>query len=197
MGEYLQVTVRDQIFNPGCQPYRPRDPRHTKAVEVAVGATVNLSATMKNQNGSAATAGTFNWSVAGPGATLTAATGASTVFSASADGIYTVKVWDSRWPNQFEDELIFVGTLVGTNAGIAKRSAPSSIKIIREPRRIVIKSSLAGKVSIVSLQGKVMMSVPAGKAGSVVWDTRGAAKGLYLIKVENKAQMLQGKLFVQ
>jgi alpha-glucuronidase len=176
-------------------------PDDTKAVTAAVGANVSLSAAMKTQGGTAVTDGTFNWSVAGPGATVTPATGASTVFSASADGIYTVKLWDARWPNQFEDELIFVGDWAnkdptGVAAGIAKR-ALSPLNIIQEPRRIVINSPLAGKISIVSLQGRVMKSLCAEKPGAFVWDTRGVAKGLYLLQVQNETQTLRSRFFIR
>jgi alpha-glucuronidase len=169
------------------------------AVTPAVGATVNLSATLKTQNGTASTGGTFNWSVAPAGATLSAATGASTVFSASAPGIYTVKLCDSRWPNQSEEELIFVGDWVnasttGVRAHIANQV--SSIHVNQSPRRIIINTPHAGVVSIVGLQGRVVMSATTMKAGPVVWDTRGAARGLYLLKVRNGTQMLQRKIFL-
>jgi hypothetical protein len=42
-----------------------------------------------------------------------------------------------------------------------------------------------------------MKSVSTGKAGSIVWDPWGAAKGLYLVKVENKMQKLEEKVFIQ
>jgi alpha-glucuronidase len=173
-------------------------PDTTTATTAAVGANVNLSAVLRSQNNAAVTGGTFNWSVVEPGATLTAATGTSTVFSASAPGIYTVKLWDSRWPNQFEDELIFVGTwTTGTKAEIAKRSAPLLLKIIQGTHCFVITSPIAGKISIVSLQGRVVKSIHAGKAVPVVWNTKGAAKGLYLLTVQNGTQALRGKLIVQ
>jgi hypothetical protein len=173
---------------------------NANAVTAAVGATVNLSATLKSQNGTAVTGGTFNWSVAPSGATLSATTGASTVFSASAAGIYTVKVWDSRWPNQFEDELIFVGdwanaTTTGVRVGVAKRMSP--LHIIQGTRRIVINTPMAGTVSIIGLQGRVVKSMTAKRPGTVVWDTQGAARGLYLLKVRSETQTLQSKLFIQ
>jgi alpha-glucuronidase len=177
-------------------------PDTAKATVAAVGATINLSATLKNQDGTAAAAGgTFNWSVS-TGATLTAATGASTVFSASADGVYSVKVWDSRWPNEFEDELIFVGNWTvglpdGIAAGSRKISVPLSLTIIQTPRNIVIKSPIAGKISIVSLQGRVVKSMPANKAGTTQWDAAGAAKGLYLVQVKNATQTLRSKLIIR
>jgi alpha-glucuronidase len=168
----------------------------------AAGANVNLSATLKDQGGTAVTGGTFNWSVDGSGATLTPTTGTSTVFSASASGIYTVKVWDSRWPNEFEDELIFVGdwanpSPVGAQAETAKQSALLSLKIIQTPRRIVINSPIAGKISLVSLQGRVVRSISTEKATTVVWEARGIAGGLYLLKVRNETHTLQSRLFVE
>jgi alpha-glucuronidase len=172
-------------------------PDTTKAVEAAVGANVNLSATLKSQNGTAVTGGTFNWSVVEPGATLSASTGASTVFSASAPGIYTVKVWDSRWPNQSEDELVFVGSAVGVNLGNLNRLEPMSLKITQGARRITLKSSTAGHISILSLQGRVVKSISLNKAGTVVWDARMAAKGLYLLQMQNGSQMLRDKIFVR
>jgi alpha-glucuronidase len=170
------------------------------AVTAAVGATVNLSATLKSQNGTAVSGGTFNWSVSGTGATLSATTGASTVFSATADGIYTVKLWDSRWPDQFEDELIFVGdwanaSITGVRTGIAKHASP--LHIILGSRRIVINMPMAGTISIIGLKGRIITSMMAKKAGPVVWDTRGAARGLYLLKVRNETQTLQSKFFIQ
>jgi alpha-glucuronidase len=175
-------------------------PDNANAVTATVGATVNLTATLKSQNGTAVTGGTFNWSVAPSGATLTATTGASTVFSASAAGIYTVKLWDSRWPNQSEDELVFVGDWAnGTTTGVTTeitRGALSTLKIIQEPRHIVISSPVAGKISIVSLQGRVVQSFLLRKAGAFVWDARGAAKGLYLLQVQNETQTLRNRFFI-
>jgi alpha-glucuronidase len=175
-------------------------PNSANAVTAAVNAPVALSATLKSQNGTAATGGTFNWSVSGPGATLSATTGASTSFSASTDGVFTVKVWDSRWPNQFEDELIFVGDWANTPTtevtGRIVRSTISHLSIVQEPRRIVINSPIAGKISIISLQGRILRSMFADKAGTIVWDTKGAAKGLYLLQVHNKTQTLRNKIFV-
>jgi alpha-glucuronidase len=176
-------------------------PEATKAAEAAVGATVNLSATLKTQNGTAVTDGTFNWSVLEPGATLTAATGASTVFSASAPGIYTVKVCDSRWPNQFETELVFVGdwaklTPTGVHGRTATQSGLLPLKIMQTPRYVAISSPIAGNVTIVSVQGRVVRSMCAAKAGTLVWDTKDAAKGLYLLQLQNGTQTLHGKVFV-
>jgi alpha-glucuronidase len=178
-------------------------PDTTKAVTAAAGANVNLSAQLKTQYGTAVSNGTFNWSVVEPGATLSAATGASTVFSAGASGVYTVKLWDSRWPNEFEDEQIFIGNWWegdtvhdAVKTEIGKYALPS-LKIIQGPRRIVINSSIAGKISIVSLQGRVMQSISTRKAGTIVWDTKRAARGLYLLQVKNETQTLQSKLFVQ
>jgi hypothetical protein len=175
-----------------------------KAVTAAVGEAVNLSATLKTQGGTAVTDGTFNWSVEGCNATLTSATGASTVFSAAEPGIHTVKVWDSRWPNQYEEELIFVGDwanatpscATGAKTTMAKQSLPS-LKVIQMPHRVLINSPMAGKMSIVSLQGRVMESISTGKAATIVWDTRGVAKGLYLLQMQNETQTLRSKLFVQ
>jgi alpha-glucuronidase len=171
-----------------------------KAVTAAVGATVNLSAQLKTQGGTAVTDGTFNWSVVEPGATLTATTGASTGFSASVPGVYTVKVWDSRWPNQFADENVFVGDwasgAVGVKTQIAKR-AQLSLKIIQRAQSIVIKSPIAGKISIVGLQGRVVKSIDVSKAGPVVWDTRGVARGLYMLNLQNESQYMQSKLLVR
>ncbi|MGA2507633.1 MAG: T9SS type A sorting domain-containing protein [Chitinispirillaceae bacterium] len=181
-------------------------PDTTKATTAAAGANVNLSAWFRTQgtgtttggwaNGTVVTGETFNWSVS-PGATLTASTGASTVFSASAPGIYKVTLSDSKWPNQTEEELIFVGSWM---TGVKTESAKPSLlplKITQGPHRIVIISPVAGKISIVSLQGRVVKSVLAGKAVPVVWDTRGVAKGLYLLKVQNETQTLESKFFVQ
>jgi hypothetical protein len=171
-------------------------PDTTKAAETDVGATVNLSATLKSQNGTAVTGGTFNWSVLEPGATLSAATGASTVFSATAGGIYTVRVCDSRWPNQVEDELIFVKSPgVGVSGG-ANRAVPSSMKIIQAPFRVAITSPIAGKISIVSTQGRIVRSASAGKSETIFWNTKGAAKGLYLLQVQNETQTLRSKVYV-
>jgi alpha-glucuronidase len=173
---------------------------NANAVTAAVGATVNLSATLKSQNGTAVSGGTFNWSVSGSGATLSAATGASTVFSASADGIYTVKLWDARWPNQFEDELIFVGDWANastTGVRTVQEKGTSRIRIIQGPRRIVINTPIAGTIAIIGLQGRVVKSITADSPGAVAWDIRGAARGLYLLKVRSGTKMLQRKLFIQ
>jgi alpha-glucuronidase len=179
-------------------------PDATKATEVATGATVNLSATLKTQNGTASPDGTFNWSVDGCKAGLTSLTGASTVFSAAEPGINKVKVWDSRWPNQYEEELIFVGDwanasnscATGAVVKIAKQQ-PRSLKIVQMPRGIVINSPIAGKMSIVSLQGRVVKHILMEKAGTISWDAKDAAKGLYILRMQNESQTLQSKLFVQ
>ncbi|MBN1576924.1 MAG: T9SS type A sorting domain-containing protein [Chitinispirillaceae bacterium] len=177
-------------------------PDADKAVTVEVGANVNLSAALKTQNGTAVAEGTFNWSIVEPGAkaTLTATTGKSTVFSASDSGIYTVRLRDSRWPNQFEEEMILVGNWVnaphtGVITKMAKRESPP-LKIIQGPRHFVIGTPIAGKISIVSLQGRVVQSFPTKKAGTIVWKT-GAARGLYLLQVKNETQTLRGKFFIQ
>jgi hypothetical protein len=176
-------------------------PDTAKATEAAIGANVNLSAALMSQNGTTFTDGTFKWSVVEPGAALTATTGTSTTFSADASGMYTVKVWDSRWPDQFEDEQIFIGDwnkppTTGATTGKTKHHVPLSLKIIRTPRSIVIKSPIAGKLSIVSLQGRVVQSILMGKAGTFVWDIRGTAGGLYLVYMRNETQTLRSKLYL-
>jgi hypothetical protein len=95
-----------------------------------------------------------------------------------------------------ESELIFVGDVTGAKTEIAKCFAPLSLTIIQKSQRIVINSPIEGKISIVSMQGRVVKSTSIGKAVPVVWDTRGAAKGLYLLKVQNGTQTLRGKLFI-
>ena len=172
-------------------------PEPSKATEVAVGATVNLSATLKTQNGTASTGGTFNWSVAEPGATLSSATGSSTVFSATAPGIYTVKVCDSRWPNQSEEELIFIGSTVGVKNGSAERCEILSLKITQEPRRIAIKSPVAGDIDIYGLNGRIVKSISLATPGTCFWDTRSVAGGLYLIRLRNRTQIPQVKLIAR
>jgi hypothetical protein len=171
------------------------------AVTAEVGTNVNLSAALKTQDGTAVTDGTFNWSVVEPGATLSAPTGTTTVFSASKAGVYSVKLWDSRWPEQFEDEQIFVGDWANSSGTGIKteigKLALQPLKIIQMTRHVLINSPIAGKINIVSLQGRVMQSIFAGKAGTIVWNTKGAARGLYLIQVQNESQTLRSKFFIQ
>lgn len=182
-------------------------PDTTVATSAAAGANVTLTARLRSQGTGTETSGwtnggdstssrTFNWSVSS-GGSLSTTTGTSTVFSANAPGIYTVKLWVSNWPQQTEEELIFVGDVTGTKTEMAKPAVQLAVKIIQEPQSIIISSPIAGKISIVSLQGRVVKTFATGKATSVAWDTRGAAKGLYLLKVENETQTLQGKFFVQ
>jgi alpha-glucuronidase len=182
-------------------------PDTSKAVSAEVGANVNLSALLRTQgtgsatsgwNGTAVTGETFNWSVDGQ-ATLSKTTGDSTVFSASAPGIYKVSLWDSKWQNQTEDELIFVGKLndmVGAKTGISKCIAPLLLKFCKGSHRILIFSPLAGKLSIVNLRGNAIRTITAEKALPVVWDTRGVASGLYLLKVQNQTQTMQSRVFI-
>ncbi|MBN1576923.1 MAG: hypothetical protein JW913_10240 [Chitinispirillaceae bacterium] len=172
-------------------------PDTTKAVEAKVGAEVNLSARLRNQDGTAVTGETFNWSVVEPGATLSAATGTSTTFSASVPGIYTVKVWDSKWPNQFENELIFVEPSSGAKAEIAERSEPLSMKIIQAPHSIVINASVAGEIDIYGLNGRIVKSISLSQPGTCFWDTRGVAGGLYLIRLTTPTRNLQSKLIIR
>jgi alpha-glucuronidase len=177
-------------------------PDTTKATEAAVGANIALFATLMSQNGTSFTdSAAFTWSVAGPGAVLTATTGVSTTFSANASGIYTVKVWDSRWPDQFEDELIFVGNWADSNpTGNVSRTADRlarSLHISRTPRYILITSPLAGKISIISLQGRVLKSTFIRKTGKVVFETAQMPKGLYLVQVKNETRTLRSKFFIQ
>jgi hypothetical protein len=172
-------------------------PDTTKAVEAAVGATVNLSAVLRNQNGSAATAGTFNWSVVESGATLSATSGASTTFSATTPGIYTVNVCDSRWPNQFEDELVFVGSLVGARSMPANNCMPPSLKVFQTPQGLVVTSGIAGKLSIVSLQGRMICSMNLAKPGSIVLKTDGFARGAYLMQISGGSDIVRKEFFIQ
>jgi alpha-glucuronidase len=181
-------------------------PDTTRATTAAAGANVNLSAVLRTQgtgtetggwaNGTILTGNTYNWTVSS-GGSLTAATGTSTVFSASTPGIYTVTCADSRWPAITEEELIFVGTVTGTRTGTVNSAAPVALTFILGPQRVVINTPIAGTISIVSLQGRVVKSMTTDNAAPVVWDTRGAASGLYLVKVENATQTLQSKLFIQ
>jgi alpha-glucuronidase len=177
-------------------------PDTSRAAEAAVGAQVTLSAALSSQNGTASTDGTFRWSVLEPGASLSAATGPTTVFTATSSGIYTVKVCDSRWPNQFEDELIFVGDwanhpATGAKTGAAAQSLPSSLSIKQRHRHVMIRSPFAGKFSVISLQGRVVKSAADDKAATFIWDVTGAAKGLYVVQVRNDTRTLRSKLFVR
>ena len=79
----------------------------------------------------------------------------------------------------------------------AKLAAPLALKIIQAPQRIVINSPVAGKISVVTLQGRLVKSMTTGTAAPVIWDIRDAAKGLYLLKVENEKQMLKSMFFIQ
>ena len=169
----------------------------TKA-ELATG--VNLSAQLKTQKGSAAADATFNWSIVekGVNATLSTATGASTVFTAGDPGVYTVRVAEARWPNQYADEMIFVGNWVnappvGTITKVVKRSLPP-LKIIRGARNFVISTPIAGKISVVSLQGRVVRTITAEKAGTFIMKANGISKGLYLLQVQNESRTMRAKL---
>jgi hypothetical protein len=172
-------------------------PDTTKAVEVAENTKVDLSARLRTQGGTAVSDGTFNWSVEGTGATLSATSGVTTSFTASAPGIYNVKVWDSRWPNQFEDELIFVGTVIGTQK-VREMVVPTYLKVFQAPRGIMINSSIAGKVRFVNLQGQTVQSMTMEKPGSIVLETSGLARGFYMVQVTNGTQSLwRHGIFVQ
>ena len=173
-------------------------PDTTKAMEAAVGASVNLSARIKNQDGSAANGATFNWSVSGgTGGTLSAASGESSVFTASESGIYTVKVCDSRWPNQFEEEMIFVGEQVDVNTGLNKNLTLLSLKVVQVPGKMVITTSIPGKVSIFNLQGRLAHSFTAEKAGTHIWKMDGTTRGFYLMQIQNGTQLLRSRLLVE
>jgi hypothetical protein len=67
---------------------------------------------------------------------------------------------------------------------------------MQTPRYVAISSPIAGNVTIVSVQGRVVRSMCAAKAGTLVWDTKDAAKGLYLLQLQNGTQTLHGKVFV-
>jgi alpha-glucuronidase len=171
-------------------------PDTTKAISTDVDKEVSLSAQLKTQGGTAQTDGTFNWSVEGTGATVTAS-GATTTFKATAPGIYSVKVWDTRWPNQFEDELVFVGSLVGTQQ-VRESAMPTYLKVFQGPRGIQINSSMAGKIRFVNLQGQAVRTMTMEKPGSIVLETKGLARGFYMIQVTNGIQSLwRHGIFVQ
>ena len=169
------------------------------AVTADVGATVTLSAQLRTQGGTAVTGETFKWSVKEPGATLSTTTGSSTVFSANAPGVYTVSLSDSKWPNLPDEELVFVGKWnpSGVREGTLKSGGRLSLGIARVPHGIVITSPFAGEVRIVTLQGRCVKSFAAGKTTPVVWNTRGTARGLYLLTVRNATQRVQGRFFIQ
>jgi hypothetical protein len=176
-------------------------PNSRAATTAEVGANVNLSARFRTQRGTNVTGATFNWSIVEPGATATVspATGESTVFSASAPGTYTVRLWDTRWPNQFEEEIIFVGDWIDaypTGAKIvrSKKAAPS-LQIIQTPRCFRIATPMTGKVSIVSLQGRVVKSLSMTEPGTFVWETKDAARGVYLLQIRNQTRTLRSRLF--
>ncbi|MBN1759460.1 MAG: hypothetical protein JW863_14120 [Chitinispirillaceae bacterium] len=175
-------------------------PNPQSATIVEVGGTVTLNARLRTQKGTNATGGTFNWSIVEPGvnATVTPASGESTTFSASAPGIYTVRMSDSRWPNQYEEEMVFVGDWVDalpTDAKIIKSGKRvGSLQIIQTPRHFRITSPIAGEISIVSLQGRTVKSISMEKPGTITWETRDAARGLYLLQIQNQTQTLRSKL---
>jgi hypothetical protein len=70
------------------------------------------------------------------------------------------------------------------------------MKIIQAPFRVAITSPIAGKISIVSTQGRIVRSASAGKSETIFWNTKGAAKGLYLLQVQNETQTLRSKVYV-
>ncbi len=174
-----------------------------KAVSAAVGANVTLTASLKTQNGTAVTDGTFKWSVSGgEAASLSATEGTSTVFSATQPGIYTVKLWDSRWPNQFEDELIFVGNWWEPPTGIKGEMYTTGnsffkLKISQGVQKITITTPVAGKINILSLQGRVVKSFDINNPGTVSWNNPKATRGLYLLQIQNESQILREKFFVR
>jgi alpha-glucuronidase len=175
-------------------------PTPDAATTVEVGTPVNLTAQLKTQKGTAVTGATFGWSIVEPGAsaTLSATTGASTAFTANAPGIYTVRLWDTRWPNQYEEEMVFAGNWVdasptGTNTVLSRIALPS-LKIMQVPQGFRITSPIAGTVSIVSLQGREVKSLSMKKPGTLLWETRGAARGMYLLQIRNETQTIRGKL---
>jgi hypothetical protein len=143
---------------------------------------------------------TFGWSVSA-GGTLSGTTTNSTNFSASTDGVYTVTVWDTKWPTMTEDEQIFVGNwatspTTGVRPDLARIPA-LTLRIAQGIDRISITSPIAGKLSIYNLQGRFVKSVSAEKSVPVVLDTREVSNGLFLVKVQNAKETLQGKFFVR
>ncbi len=171
----------------------------TRAITAEVGASVNLSALLRTQNAKTWTGENFNWSVAEPGGTVTSATGNSTVFSANAPGIYTLTLSTADWPLLGEQQMIFVGKWdpVGVRSAMVQPAAHLSLKILQGLHRITITSPLAGKISIFSLQGRLVRSIDAGKAEPVVVDTRGFAGGLYVVKVQSATVTLQSRFFAR
>ncbi len=171
-------------------------PDTTKAVEVPVNTEVKLSVRMRTQSGTDVTNGTFNWSVEEPGAKLSATTGTSTVFSASAPGIYTVKVWDSRWPNQYEDEMIFVGSLVGAKGNIKQMEKPS-FKATQASGYILMTATSAGRIDVYGLNGRMIKSFNLTKPGSCLWDAGKTAGGVYLIDFRTPDYTIRNKLIIR
>jgi alpha-glucuronidase len=179
----------------------------TKAATVESGANLTLTGLMRTQGASPGWAGTtvadtFVWNVTGPGAAnLSSSKGLSTVFSASTPGVYTVTCADAKWPSMTEDEQIFVGDWSNNSGTPVERAitklTPKSLKILQGAQRFVITSPFAGKVSIITPQGRVIKSISAEKEMPVVWNIRGVAGGLYLLKVQSEKQTLQSKVFIQ
>jgi hypothetical protein len=81
--------------------------------------------------------------------------------------------------------------------GIYIRLRVASFSSAGGARRITLKSSTAGHISILSLQGRVVKSISLNKAGTVVWVARMAAKGRYLLQMQYGSQMLRDKIFVR
>ncbi len=174
-------------------------PDTSTAFTAADGASITLTALLRTQGGTTVN-DTFGWSVSA-GGTLSGTTTTSTNFSASADGVYTVTVWDTKWPTMTEDEQIFVGDwATSPNTGVKTdlaRIPALGLRFAQGINRISITSPIAGKLSIFSLQGRFVKSVSAEKAVPVVLDTREVSNGLYLVKVQNAKVTVQGKFFIR
>ncbi len=176
-------------------------PDENEAVTLDVGSSVDLSIKFTDQFGDAVS-GAINWNVDRDGGTFSSNEGISTSFSANTDGIYTITASHSTIPDISEEIQIFVGDWpnwlrTGIKTNKIFRPAKFTMKIMQRARHIVIMKPFIGKVDIFRLQGSLVKSFPVNSPKVCLWDTKGIAKGVYLIRLKNEKQRTHKKFIIK
>lgn len=173
-------------------------PDADKAVTAAVGEAIPLSATFADQFGDPVIE-TVNWNVDKDGGALDATSGENVGFAATADGVYTVTASTATWPDLKDRVQLFVGDWMatGVNKSVLDKKAMGKMKLNSAIKGVVIYVPFAGTIDILGLNGRVVQSFSAGRAGNYHWNTKSAGAGLYIVQVKDRTRNLQSKVLVK
>jgi alpha-glucuronidase len=184
-------------------------PDEGAALTADVGSAVSLTARYADQTGKDV-GETINWSVARihpngsliEGGTLSAAQGQSVEFSSDDDGIYRVTASTATFPDLKDQLQVFVGDWakvppVGVRKSTINRLVKQKMLLSLRAKGVAIKVPFAGTIDIVGLNGRIVKSIAAGKAGIYRWNTHAAGAGLYIVRLTDQDRSLQSRLLVK